>query len=617
MKKTFKSGKEVRLLILWAGLLFILSGTNALAIDRHVAENPLYNYNGLGKPAAIEEVVCNVGMVDNLISNTTSEKATGRNDWTIIIGDDAAEYPSMIWKTPGIYADLNHYLYFASLRIGYNGHIVMLSQDRASSITVRRGGVDADAIGLFDTEFYIDDQSPLVPDLYKVGIGVRQRTYAWSEAYRDDFIIYDWWIYNLENTDLDTIFVGIHADCDISTAEGGSGTQAWSRDDLPDYYADTTTNEYKSYMYDGDNPTIPGDDFGGRQSPKESTGFIGSRLLYCPARMGENEETVQSGHGWWDWNSDPADADASAEWYDRLSDGLWLDPPPSPHDFRYYQKMGPFSIPAGDSIRVMIAYGIGEGLDGMRANLEWANLLFENDWIGPSSPSAPQYSLTPGDGFVEVAWDDLAESSVDPTSGEQDFEGYRLYKKTETGWALLMDCDLVNDIGFNTGLVHSYVDYDVHNLFTYTYSVTAYDKGIPEENIESLESGIGTGQTATPGTYNETSNAKNTGIHVVPNPFVAQSADNFGYTPTQDIPSTDKIVFVNLPDSVEATIRIYTLTGDLITTVHNVESGGKWERIAGWDLISDNMQMIVSGLYIYIVEADGMDDYIDKFAVVR
>jgi hypothetical protein len=369
-------------------------------------------------------------------------------------------------------------------------------------------------------------------------------------------------------------------------------------------------------MYDGDNPTVPGNDVGGRLSPKESAGYIGSRLLYCPARMGETEETVQSGHGWWDWNSDPSDDDAQAEWYGLLSDGLWLDPPPSPHDFRYYQKLGPFSIPAEGSIRVMMAYGIGEGLDGLRANLAWADSLFKNDWIGPAAPTAPTYTVIPGNNQVEIEWDDAAESSADPASGEQDFEGYRLYRQTATGWSLLMECDLVNDQGFNTGLVHSYVDYDVQNYFQYTYSVTAYDKGSPADNIESLESGIGSGQSAEPGTYDRTSNADVTDIHVVPNPFVAQSAPNFGFSPTQDNPSTERIVFVNLPP--QSTVRIYTLTGDLITTVRNQEDETYgWSTTASWDLITDNMQTIVSGLYLYVVETPGEDDFIGKFAVVR
>jgi hypothetical protein len=179
----------------------------------------------------------------------------------------------------------------------------------------------------------------------------------------------------------------------------------------------------------------------------------------------------------------------------------------------------------------------------------------------------------------------------------------------------LMECDLVNEIGFNTGLVHSYVDYDVNNYFQYTYAVTAYDKGDVANNIESLESGVGVGQTVEPGSYDLTRNSAKSGIHVVPNPFVAKSARGFGFTPTQ-------IVFVNLPPN--STVRIYTLTGDLITTIRNIQNtayadstSNGWQTTASWDLISDNMQTIVSGLYLYVVETPGEEDFIDKFAVIR
>jgi len=179
-----------------------------------------------------------------------------------------------------------------------------------------------------------------------------------------------------------------------------------------------------------------------------------------------------------------------------------------------------------------------------------------------------------------------------------------------------MECDLVNNMGFNTGLVHSYVDYTVSNYFQYSYSVTAYDQGDPAHDIESLETGIGAGLTVEPGIYSNTANETTTGIHVIPNPFVAQSAPNFGFTPSKTNPSQERIVFVNLPHN--STVRIYTLTGDLITTLNNIEDAGQgWQTTASWDLITDNMQTIVSGLYLYHVEAPGEDDFIDKFAVVR
>ncbi len=250
-------------------------------------------------------------------------------------------------------------------------------------------------------------------------------------------------------------------------------------------------------MYDGDNPTVAGDDNGGNKIPKESTGHIGSRLLYCPPRIGETVPSIQSGHGWWDWNSDPG---ADADWMRLMSDGQWLDPPPSVHDYRYLQKMGPFSIPARDSIRIVLAFGVGEGLEGLRANLAWGDSLYKHStdstygfrWLGPSAPAAPSFTnLLPGDRQVEIAWDSQAEVSPDPATGEIDFEGYRLWRKTGASgnWVMLLESDIVDDIGLNTGLVHSYVDNDVSNGFQYYYVVTAFDRGNPAIGIESFESG--------------------------------------------------------------------------------------------------------------------------------
>ncbi|MCD6163136.1 MAG: hypothetical protein J7K40_12085 [candidate division Zixibacteria bacterium] len=621
MRKILKPGIKVGLIIFCAILIFGLSGPNLMAMNKQVAQNPMY-YSGMGKVfQGSDTLVCNVGMVENFIGNSTYTKATGTQEWSILIGDDSQAYSSMVWKTPAVYQN-NSYLYFGSLRLGYQDHIIHLAEDRATNIVVKKYGVDEDAISLFDTDFYIDDQSSIVPAAYKVGVGIRQKTYAWSESYRDDFIIYDYWIYNLSGDVIDSLYVGFHNDADVSLAEGGSGDQQWSIDDLPGYYRDDVAKEYISYVFDGDNPNIPGDDLGGHRSPKESAGYIGSRLLFTPPRSGaaSSDTTIQTGHGWWNWNNDPSEANGFKDWYEKLIKTEFMAPPPSPFDYRYFQKCGPFSIPADDSIRVVYAFGVGEGLEGLRENLEWADYLYEHNWIGPAAPIPPAFTLVPGDGFVQLDWDVESEASIDPYSGEQDFEGYRVWRETSTGWSLLMECDLVNEMGFNTGLVHSYTDYDVINFFQYAYAVTAYDRGDPINNIESLESGKeGTKLTVEPGIYNNTANAEATGIHVVPNPFVAQSAPNFGFTPTTNNPSTERILFVNLPPN--STVKIYTLTGDMVTTVQNIENTDNadlgWQTTASWDLITDHMQTIVSGLYLYVVEAPGTDDFIGKFAVVR
>ena len=44
----------------------------------------------------------------------------------------------------------------------------------------------------------------------------------------------------------------------------------------------------------------------------------------------------------------------------------------------------------------------------------------------------------------------------------------------------------------------------------------------------------------------------------------------------------------------------------------NPSDSNKW-----WDLRSYNNQEIAPGLYIYVVEASGVEDHIGKFAVIR
>jgi hypothetical protein len=621
MQRKLYWGPGVMLIVL--GLILALC-VPSLAMNKEVAENPLLGHGGNARPSVVEEVVCNVGTIFNRVTNSTVEKATGTNDWTILMGDDAAVLPSMRRQIPSNYAAANDYLYFASFRVGIGTKLVHFSSDTSPGITLKSTNTDSTAISLYDTYFEISDSSALVGPADYIGIKAHCHSYAWSESYRADFIIYDYWFLNLNADTLKPVFMALHADCDVSTAEGGSGAQAWSRDDLVGYYRDDATKEYVSYMYDGDNPSVAGDDVGGNKIPKESTGYIGSRLLYCPPRIGETEPSIQSGHGWWDWNSDPG---SDADWMRLMSDGLWLDPPPSVHDYRFLQKLGPFAIPPQDSIRIVFGFGVGEGLSGLRAGLEWANLLFQHSidpafgykWLGPSAPASPAFTqLDPEDRQVRIAWDSSSETTPDPATGQIDFEGYRLWRKTgETGsWTMLLESDIVDDIGLNTGLVHEYLDTDVSNGFQYYYSITAYDRGNPAQGIESFESGKSNARNVEPGRNVGTAGEAESGIHVVPNPFVLSSPVGFGFTPSNTNPSLERILFVNLPQSPSVTVTIFSLTGDEIIKLRKTDP---MSRTVDWDLITKSQQKIVAGVYMYVVESDapGFKDFIGKFMVVR
>jgi len=591
--------------------LFIILDFILLAAFINAGENRDSNNRRaeLVKPAAIEEAVIDIGAVHCYFSNRTF--ATWGDDYqTFFIGRDDLAEPSMMWLEGG-YPE-NHYLFFGFSRIVLDQSMVRFNSLTCDDWIVRIN--DPEAKSPYEISFSMTDE---VAGNRKKGIKVIQTVNGWPESYRDDFFILEYDIINTGPNRFFDCYFSFHADADISTAERGTGPEAYSRDDLVSYYLGTDQDgnpEHISYMYDGDNSAYPGDDTGGKDEPKESLGFIGSRVLECPPRIEEGPESAntQSGHQWWDWNSDPILDD----FYIRCSLQEFKDDPGSPHDYRYLQSVGPFVLNPGDTAHVALAFGIGEGLEGLRENLQWAYDLYWNDFLGPAAPEAPLTEIDSGDRWVKITWDgEGSENSKDPMTGEKDFEGYRLYRSLDkTDWSLLANYDIVNDILENTGLpvkneygLYEFMDRDVMNGFVYYYSVTAYDKG--SEDMPSWETGKQNDLFAQPGTKLIGNAIDENKIRVVPNPFVVKAPWDF--TPTPDNPSEERLQFQNVPKGAKVTI--FTLTGDLIIELYQQGDQG-W---IDWDLITKNRQKVVSGLYLYAVEAVEGENFIGKFVIVR
>jgi hypothetical protein len=107
-------------------------------------------------------------------------------------------------------------------------------------------------------------------------------------------------------------------------------------------------------------------------------------------------------------------------------------------------------------------------------------------------------------------------------------------------------------------------------------------------------------------------------VKVVPNPYLVRAR----WDRSRDI---RKIEFTNLPS--RCVIRIYTLDGVLIRKLeHNVEDGYK-TYIGGtksWNLLTENDQMVASGIYLYHVEVvdengvpvSGVKPKIGKIAII-
>jgi len=210
----------------------------------------------------------------------------------------------------------------------------------------------------------------------------------------------------------------------------------------------------------------------------------------------------------------------------------------SPADYAPVFGSGPFLLKKGTTERVSCAImGAYENVSGLNAGTDpyilvekkrIVQLIYESDYRFAKAPEMPTLQATAHDGKVVLTWDQRAERFTrEPLlGGENDFEGYKLYKATDrffsdaqrvydgfgnpSGKVPVFQCDLKNDIygftdfgllqgesfflGHNTGIQHYYVDEDVQNGRTYYYYLAAYDRGIkgidaniaPAENVASI-----------------------------------------------------------------------------------------------------------------------------------
>ena len=177
---------------------------------------------------------------------------------------------------------------------------------------------------------------------------------------------------------------------------------------------------------------------------------------------------------------------------------------------------------------------------------------------------------------------------------------------------------------------YEYIDHDVHNGFIYFYSVTATDHDLlPKNNEWNINLPVGEGlsgdpgssfNNTVPGTKAQTAEERErfgTNIYVYPNPATREALAEYQQLyPNGDDPTGVRVTFTNLP-AAHNTIKIFTVAGDLVQTISHDGTDGSGH--VSWNLMSRNLQEIVSGIYLYSVQSDDgrFDDFIGKFVVVR
>jgi len=93
-------------------------------------------------------------------------------------------------------------------------------------------------------------------------------------------------------------------------------------------------------------------------------------------------------------------------------------------------------------------------------------------------------------------------------------------------------------------------------------------------------------------------------VHPLPNPY-------FHMTDVEDEQHPRQVKFVNLPPA-DATLEIYTLSGDLIRTLRKVTpTSGE----ISWDVLTESNLPPASGIYIYRISVPGVGHKVGKLAI--
>ena len=260
---------------------------------------------------------------------------------------------------------------------------------------------------------------------------------------------------------------------------------------------------------------------------------------------------------------------------------------------------------------------------------------------------------------------------VPPDSGGRNFEAYRLWRSEDPSipippesFTLLRQFDVgPNDtlvacqdtFFFNNGLKYSFVDSNLVRGKTYTYAVTSVSipnlaqvevpGGFALVPVEELESSKIVPDNINAGTAAVSGNATRVDlpfavstelgkVSVVPNPYRTDRdyrLESGGYEgkASQWTETRRSVKFINLP--VRCTIRIFTLSGDLVRTVNHdgtLNANGspasfprgdsKTDPAFGIDvpLLSESNRALASGIYIFTVDSEyGVQT--GKFVIIR
>lgn len=505
------------------------------------------------------------------------------------------------------------------------------------------------------------------------GFFVKSKYYAWANPFHDDYVIRVVEIVNNGNTDddeylvdpedqpvdLNNLYVDYYVN-NLSPNNKGEGYYSWDAtgtwDNWHDYYGDAEGDTLRfMYAFDGDDPDVPGDDRGDAFPPQfADDGSLNYRDLY---EAGEFVSAMYAGYGVLHVASearitapdDPSqpyaynygDFTNAAGWREALrwshvfngGESLYGHPDYSasvPKNLEAcWMAFGPFDIPAwgtftfafvhavnGPSVEAVRAIGqaylngeitrevkdafLDTGLDSLtqtmaRAQWNWDNYLSRRRSI-PNAPQPPENLLIQsGLGRVNLSWDPSQSSDV---------VQYHVYRKAGNNLGTF------ERVGSVPATDTTFADTTVNLGVAYYYYVTAANDGSANDDPSCaglpLESSKFFNRSYHPVTAFRAAAEDLDNPLVVPNPYHLNQVSAW-------VGEINKLMFTNLPR--RCTIRIFTVNGDLVRTLHKDNSSA---YIYWSPMLTDDNLLIAPDIYIFHVTDDETSKTaFGKFVVVR
>ncbi|HMN48915.1 MAG TPA: hypothetical protein PKD67_07270 [Ignavibacteriaceae bacterium] len=254
---------------------------------------------------------------------------------------------------------------------------------------------------------------------------------------------------------------------------------------------------------------------------------------------------------------------------------------------------GYFPLLPGGTERFSLALAFGDNLPGVIKTKQIAQVIYNANYNFPRPPEKPTLTVVPGDGQVTLYWNRVAETTIDKTTREVEFEGYKLYRGTDpdltdaleisdgTGakvfYKPIFQCDLRDGItgyfnssptlyaltngapyylGDDSGIQNFYVDKGLTNGRTYYYALVAYTRGRSNLDIFPTENTRFISKDASGNVSTDINTAA-----VIPNaPVLGYVPPKSGVQLARTSGISTKIPYYEIVDPTRVTDSTYTVT---------------------------------------------------------